>query len=253
MSRWLRNLLAGSPRRAVGIDAETFAWREQDHVVLAGHEAGAGAIASAPGADRLHFVVSSDIAVHWIQVPPVGLASLPELRKTAAARCARLFGGSPESWWVAGDWHARRPFLCAALPRQLVDRVESSLGRSHARPRWMTAGSAMLQRHAPRLRTEGWSCFHSAGVVLCLHAHQGRFDETCTIRFPRDLGAKALGEFVRSRLDVETVRLGLSDAGELVWADPECETPGSSPTIARARIEAEAMLRLAECSAGGPA
>ena len=47
----------------------------------------------------------------FVVTPPRGAQGLRELRATAAARFAALYGESAEHWLLVGDWHASFPFV----------------------------------------------------------------------------------------------------------------------------------------------
>ena len=76
-------------------------------------------------------VVSDELARLWHVTPPQGSARMADLEGAAALRFQALYGESAAGWHVAADWHPARPFLAAALPRQL----SASLAQAAAQER----------------------------------------------------------------------------------------------------------------------
>ncbi|WP_291995072.1 hypothetical protein [Candidatus Accumulibacter sp. ACC003] len=60
----------------------------------------------------------------FVVTPPRGARGLRELRASAAARFAALYGESAEQWLVVADWHALAPFVASALPRALWQALQ---------------------------------------------------------------------------------------------------------------------------------
>ncbi|EXI79366.1 MAG: hypothetical protein AW10_02396 [Candidatus Accumulibacter appositus] len=81
------------------------------------------------------------LARSFVVRPPRGAQSLRELRATAAARFAALYGESAEHWRLVGDWHASSPFIVCALPRALCQALEQ----------WAQARSWRLDSLTPAL------------------------------------------------------------------------------------------------------
>jgi hypothetical protein len=77
----------------------------------------------------------------FVVTPPRGAQGLRELRATAAARFAALYGESAEHWLLVGDWHASSPFIVCALPRALYQALDQ----------WAQAHSWRLDSLTPAL------------------------------------------------------------------------------------------------------
>ena len=100
--------------------------------------------------------------------PAGSVASLPELQLVAAARCAHLYGESPHDWWMAADWSATRPFVCAALPRALTAPLQQALDAAGVSARWHTSWSVACgdARQHVSLRSDGAPCARRPGSFL---------------------------------------------------------------------------------------
>ena len=139
----------------------------------------------------VHVVAGSSVARHWLQIAPPGLRSLSELQALVQSRADQLFGGDAE-WVVAADWHATRPFLCAALPRE-VDRLASSIARSRgATSHLATSLSLALIQHARRLPADGWAVLHEPEALHLLFLSTGRLEHSRTATVPVELQGSAL-------------------------------------------------------------
>jgi hypothetical protein len=75
-------------------------------------------VADAHGAP-LAVTLDDGLARSFVVTPPRGARGLRELRASAAARFAALYGESAEPWLLAADWQAAAPFIACALPREL--------------------------------------------------------------------------------------------------------------------------------------
>jgi hypothetical protein len=191
VSRWPRS-------RVVGLAADALAWRAADGSVQhAAHTDGLGD--ALQGTKALDIVAADDVAVHWLQQPPDGAASLAELKRVAAARCVQLHGGNTDDWWVAGDWHATKAFPCAALPRRVLARLESQTSRLPISMRWYTATALAL---GARPSAQGWQTMRSPGCVTVWHRRAQLLDAVFHVR----AGVQEQDAAVLARI-VEQVRL----------------------------------------------
>lgn len=181
MSLWRPRSSPHPVRAAWGLDARQLAWRP------AGDAAGAAAraahaealplaLAQLPPGAGVDVIVGNDLAVHWLQMPPSSVASLDELRLVAAARCAHLHGGSPRDWWVAAEWDATAPFVCAALPYSAVTPLQQKLAAASVAARWHTAWGVACGLEANTFPADGWSALRSPTRVLLWHCREGRVD-----------------------------------------------------------------------------
>ena len=162
-------------------------------------------------------VVSSDLARHWLVTPPRGVKSLAELRAVAAARFEAIYSASALLWQIHADWRSDRAFVCAALPRGLVDTLPAALAAAcpPAGPRLQlgtTLGLA-LARHGHRLPGQGW----------------------CAVRMPEHLAL-----FCSSRGDIGTLREWQS-AGRQGGGSPGAETAALALDELVAELQREAL------------
>ncbi|RDE52332.1 MAG: hypothetical protein DVS81_00750 [Candidatus Accumulibacter meliphilus] len=100
--------------------------------------------AGAQSAVQSHFLsvtLDDGLVRSFVVTPPRGAQGLRELRATAAARFAGLYGESAEHWLLVGDWHASSPFIVCALPRALYRALDQ----------WAQAHSWRLDSMAPAL------------------------------------------------------------------------------------------------------
>lgn len=115
--------------------------------------------------------LSPDIAHHWLQPVPDRTQGLAELHAVATATAQRLWSASaPSDWWVSGDWHFQRPFLCTAVPAAwspawAAMRARWGVVALHTPMLWHWLGPGRLLW--PR---DGWVGFSAAQhlFVLCL-------------------------------------------------------------------------------------
>lgn len=177
MSRWLPERRRA--RAAWGVDARSVAWLGADGRAFeeAGREEGAPrAAAAVPRGRAVDVIASGELAVHWLQHPPEGARTLAELRLAAAARCAHLFGGTAASWWVAGDWETRRPFVCGAVPLSVAEPLRRVAQQQGLQLHWHTAWSVLACARARTIPDHGWSAWRSPSRVLLWHCTQGEVD-----------------------------------------------------------------------------
>lgn len=157
----------------------------------------ASSMSSRPSA--VHVVAGSSIARHWLQIAPSGLRSLKELQSLVQSRADQLFGRDAD-WVVAADWHATRPFLCAALPRE-VDRLASSMASSRgATPHPATSLSLALVRHAQHMPTDGWAVLHEPEALHLLFLSAGRLEYCRTATVPAELQGSGLEDEVAAEV-----------------------------------------------------
>jgi len=199
----------------------------------------------------LDVIVASDLAVHWLQVPPVDLASLAELKLVATARCAHLYGGSSHDWRVAGDWRAGRPFVCAGLPRDAVEMIEQRAREAGVLVRWHTAWGAATR--AGWWPAEGWSALRTPASVTLWHCTGGRVDCLSAWAVHPQASAAELAAKCVAQIQVEVFRNARLQSGMLHWcnageADLSMDLPSGvlridiEPIVAGA--EAQAALAL---------
>lgn len=144
---------------------------------------------------EVHVIASHRVAVHWTQVPADGLRSLDELRQAAAARCVMLFGGGLQDWWLAADWQASRPFVCAALHRNRMGQLEHALREQRLQWHWHTAATLMAQ--SPPAPRDGWVAARSPRRLLLWHQFEGLADAALNWPIAPDTSASYAETLVR--------------------------------------------------------
>lgn len=181
MSPWRPSLLWRPARAVWGLDARDLAWRSTEDAAGAARHAPHAqalplALAQLGDGARVAVIAANDIAVHWLQAPPASVASLDELRLVAAARCAHLHGGTPRDWWIAADWNATRPFVCAALPFSVVTPWRRKLATAGISVHWHTAWGVACGRVSNPFPDDGWSALRSPTRLMLWHCRAGHVD-----------------------------------------------------------------------------
>ena len=222
MSPWPLKSARSAQRAVWGLDARQLAWRPgADRAAapeLASHaQALPQALTQLPAGATVDVVAGNDVAMHWLQVPPSTAASLDELRLVAAARCAHLYGGAPEDWWIAGDWSATEPFVCAALPRSLVVPLQQSLTAASIQARWHTAWSVACGAKANTFPSEGWSALRSPHRVMLWHCRQGRVNCLTTQRVSADATDGDAAAQALQQAQIEALRDAALANGPIHW------------------------------------
>ena len=202
---------------------------------------------------RLSWILAPGLAPSWLQHPSTQVTSLEELHAVARARASQLFGlpASPiaaeVTWHVMADWHARRPFVCVAVPagwQQLLQADDNSVAGKYrsavAQPLLLA-----LSRFRKQLPKDGWLALVLAGEVHLMHRQRGQSTRLRNLRLPPDasparIQALALEEWQREMLRSEL------PGDQLSWLDlmsPPHASPDAAPLrriawIAHARLPA---------------
>ncbi len=137
-------------------------------------------------------VVLADSAVkYFVVAPPQGLQRFSELRDLAQMRVAELFGSDSAQWRISGDWNASEPFLCCAVPNDLlapleayagnkllsaapifVRRFNAAAGQMHRAPAWFVC---CVGGWVSAAYFEGGACRSVRSTALTQHAALGRW------------------------------------------------------------------------------
>lgn len=162
-------------------------------------------------------IAGNDVALHWLQAPPASAASFYELRLVAQARCAQLYGGAPGDWKVGADWHATRPFVCAALPQDVILSIEQRLAEFKLVPRWHSAWGVLNSGAPQDFPTDGWSAVRSPARVVLWHCRDAQID--CMATWPVDAqeGTDSAARRAIQQMQVEISRAGHADGEVLHW------------------------------------
>ncbi len=209
-----------APDRSIawlGIDARGAAWMGGGEPSVRRLDAPPGAagtvihrlVGALPAPPReVRVVVADALARHWLQAPPSGASSLEEMRRVASARCTQLFGGGPTDWAIRGDWHARRPFACAALPQALVRELEDAASAKGLRLSMQSFLSVWLAAGAQRLPDDGWFAIRSFGQLSLGHNRKGCLTHLQSAHAaPDDSGAMAQRDAL-DRVHAQLIRWG---------------------------------------------
>jgi hypothetical protein len=190
----------------------------------------------------VHVIAANDLAVHWLQQPPVATQSLQELRQVASARCARLYGGDPEDWWIAGDWSATRPFVCAGLRRSATTAIEQAIAEHGARATWHTAWAVASAAHANHIPGDGWSAIRSPRRVLLWHCSGGQVDALASVAVEPDASAAQIEAQARLQVQLEALA-GPADAESPIHWVAGTEPRGTDPCEALAALHLRGSLQ----------
>lgn len=220
MSLWRPESSRSRGALAVGMGRRGYAWRVGSHAPVQRATELEGmqqALADMSTGSSVRVIVAHDVAVHWLQEPPVAFESLAELRLVAAARCAQLHGGVPQDWWVAADWDARRPFVCAALPRLRTAPLEQSFARAGLRSDWQTAFGLACTRGAEQFPSEGWSALRSPERVLLWHCRAGRIICMATLAVRPQATPRDVEQHAARQVRIEALRCATVAEGPIHW------------------------------------
>lgn len=187
-----------------------------------------------PAANPSKLCVTVDDALtrSFIVTPPSGTQGLRELRATAAARFAALYGESAEQWLLAADWQATAPFIACALPRLLYREVDSLARRNGW---YLDSVCPALVRVWNRLHlaipADGWLIVGFGQTLTLVEIHDALPAGLRSLRLPE---APALADLV-TLLEQERLRALLPaaarDRQSLLWTGAADWLP-STPTLA---------------------
>ena len=74
-----------------------------------------------PARWSMSVVLADELIRLWQVMPPQGASRMGDLEGAATLRFAHLFGAAVADWVIRADWHATRPFMASAAPRNLLD------------------------------------------------------------------------------------------------------------------------------------
>ena len=181
-------------------------------------------LSSRAGARALSVTIDDGFTRSFVVHPPGGARGLRELRASAAARFAALYGESAESWLLAADWQATRPFVASAVPRSLYaacEQVARQLGC-----RLDSVSPAMIRvwnRVYASTPSDGWLVVGFGRTLSLLHTAAGQVAGLRSLRLggapePAELEALLEQERLRASADAATrARQSLLWAGAADW------------------------------------
>ncbi len=217
MSRWLerstarvRRALGVRPRRLLHVDDAALG------LATAGappdwHAALLPLFAALAPREEVDVVVADSWCRFWLTAADSTAEVLPGLRSAAAARAQVLYELNSADWVIEADWRFDQPFLCCALPQDLLAalRAVAEARRVHVRRVQPQAVHALQEAPvaAPDPDAPLWLCSVSPRTVLSLVVEQGH------LRHVRHswLGAPGDDELPAGLLREQATQLGLPE------------------------------------------
>lgn len=127
--------------------------------------------------EAVDVVVADAWCRFWLTAPDSSAHDLPDLRAAATARAQALYELNSADWVIEADWRFDRPFLCCALPQDLLAALRrlAEAGQVHLRRVQPQAVHALQQAdgNAPDPEAPLWLCSVSPRTVLSLVFRQG--------------------------------------------------------------------------------
>lgn len=232
---WVRQVLGARPARLLRIDDATRgpevpapATPPDWHGVLQ------PLFAALVPHEEVSVVVADSWCRFWLTVPDPQADDLAGLRAGAAARAQALYELHSADWVIEADWRFDRPFLCCALPQDLLAalRTLAEARQVHLRrvqPQalhaWQEAGAAGPDPEAPL-----WLCSVSPRTVLSLVVEQGQVQH---LRHSW-LGAPGDDEVLAGLLREQAAQLGVPEPVHVRRLGPGC---GRTPAMKPPRID----------------
>lgn len=253
MSRWPLKPRAGKTGVVWGMDAQLLAWRPtdaQESVLVDTHEDGAiQALVNVTPGQVIDVIVANDLAAHWVQHPPASAKSFSELRLVAQARCAHLYGGTPQDWLIAADWDAKQPFVCAGLHRANLQSLQEHVTQHGCRVRLHTAWSLLAEKRAHVFPSDGWVGLRSPRRIMLWQSNRGKVTRLLKLAADTNAREESAAELVAQSLRIEMPGDDISaELAALRWFDmakpQELACNGVVAAELVASIEAVAALGL---------
>lgn len=180
--------------------------------------------------ERLDIVVPDRWCKIYMTTPPSNVASIQDLRDSAAMRLQRLYDLDLEGHEISADLRVATPFACCAMQRGLVDELRALGGTSKTRvesiqPQYF----AQRSRWRPMTRhTNFWfmSC-DDMSVTIGMHAHDG-LSALLQTRWPAT--AWSDGQQIAAAVAREALRAGVERPSTIALTGP----PVSEQQVTRA-------------------
>lgn len=181
MSRWLERSTA-QIRRALGVRPRRLLHVEDAALGSATapdwHAALQPLFAALAPREEVDVVVADSWCRFWLTAADPPAHDLPGLRAAATARAQALYELSSTDWVIEADWRFDPPFLCCALPQDLLAalRTLAEARRVHVRRVQPQAVHALQEAPvaAPDPEAPLWLCSVSPRTVLSLVVEQGQ-------------------------------------------------------------------------------
>jgi hypothetical protein len=154
------------------------------------------------------WLVSFELMPTWLQLPPPGIRSLPELHAVAQARATQLFGAVDSSdWQLSAQWHHRQPFLATATPSMwgtsLGSRITSSL-------------HLLLHAAQSQWPRSGWVAITSANYLYILHRQHQQWTHLRSLQLSATVNPEAYVQRVHDEWQREALKTEATP-GQLHW------------------------------------
>jgi hypothetical protein len=171
-------------------------------------------------------ILSDELARMWQVAPPPAASRPADLQAAAALRFHSLFGATAAGWKIAADWDAVYPFLAAAVPQTLLDRLQQAAAEQRFHLVGITPQFVAALNQWRKLRRPGaWFGQVHAGV-LTIAAYEGR--QLAAVR-AAPLPAAAGRHWLDSFVEREALRLGLGAPDRLQVCGPAPASWESAP------------------------
>jgi hypothetical protein len=174
----------------------------------------------------LRVVLSDELVRLWQVTPPPGATRIADLEAASALRYQALFGASASGWLIRADWNATRPFLAAAMPQALLERLQQAAAAHGFRlvevaPQFVAA----LNRHRAARRPGAWFGLVHGGVLSVAAFDGDRLAAVRTAPIPE--GADR--DWLEGHIAREALRVGLGRPERLQVSGPAPTAWASSP------------------------
>lgn len=122
----------------------------------------------------VEIVLDDRLVRFFVVTPPVGTASLAELRSVARVRLGELFGTDAAGFELAADWRAAHPFLCCAIPNSIKQALEQAAMSARVFVASLAPLFVRVVNAAPAARHHaGWIVVRANGWVTAANLERG--------------------------------------------------------------------------------
>ena len=145
----------------------------------------------------------------WMVTPPQNATSLADCQAASGLRFHALFGEFAGNWEISADWDARRPFLASAIPRSLLERLNTlcatyQLNLLQLQPQFVS----VWNRYCRGLQSESWLALLERNTLTIAAVTQNRLVALRTITVVPELLQQR--SWIDQHLQREALLLNLS-------------------------------------------